>query len=1845
EPDSSAYSVPFTLRLTGDLDLEALECSINAITERHEVWRTTFAEVDGKPVQTISAYQPKSLPVVDLQHLPEEQRTTQLQQAIAAAVRTPFDLATGPLVRLTIFRLSATESIALFNTHHIIFDAWSRAVVLRELAAFYTAFATGQPRPLTELSIQYADFAVWQRQWLQGEGLESLLNYWHQQLAGAPELLELPTDRPRPALQTDRGERHVDLLPDRLRNTLIGIGQAEGATLFMVLMAAYKILLARYANCSDIVVGIPIANRGRAELEGAIGFFTNTLALRTDLADLSSFSAVLRRVRTVALEAYTYQDLPFEHLVETLPLERQLSHSPVFQVAISLQNTPKAELQLPGVILSPVETEVKTAKFDLSLMMEETAEGIVAAWEYNSDLFDADTIAQMASQYRHLLTAVASNPERHWLDVPLYEPDEGDRLLALGQGPSLDTVPAYGLHEWFSLQAVRTPEEIAVTDAGKSLSYGELDILAHRVACHLHHLGVKTDTLVALCLDRSVEMLVGMLGILKAGGAYVPLDPSYPAERLDFMLQDSAAPVVITQAHLVNQLPLTDVQVVCLDDGSEALTSGHDAPLPMVTHPQQLAYQIYTSGSTGTPKGVQISHAAVVNFLAAIQRRLCVKASDRLLSVTTLSFDIAALELFLPLTIGACVQIASREVATDAVQLAKLIKFSSSTVMQATPPTWQMLLDGGWRGDGNLKVLCGGEALPLPLARSLSQSCRQLWNLYGPTEATIWTACKLIEPDTGSISLGQPLANTQLYVLDRSGQPTPIGVPGELHVGGVGLARGYFKRPNLTAERFCPDPFSNRPGARLYKTGDLVRFRRDGSLEFLGRLDNQVKLRGFRIELGEIESCLLEADDIREAVALVRDDREGDRRLVAYIILEPATSETSGDPDRRIASWRQRLNAQLPAYMVPTAFVILDKFPLTPNGKVNRKAFPAPEAPTTQLGGDITLPESLTQKRLESIWSDILGVERIDIHSSFFDLGGHSLLATQMVSRIRTEFNVELPLRSLFATPTIAEIAEQLDNPPQTDQSQTVSSIPLVSRDRPLPLSLAQQRLWIEDRLVPNNSAYTIPTAVRLAGALDFDILQRCFDEIVNRHESLRTTFGMADGTPVQIIAPAKSLPIAFTDLSSLSNKERDAAVDQHIHEESLRCFNLETGPLLHLQLLQLGKADHIAIVTTHHIISDIWSMGVLVKELTTLYTAYSAYLPSPLPALPIQYADFAVWQRQQLDNGLLDAQLHYWRQQLAGSSSHILTFDRPRPTQRSYQGGSEFFQLSADETSALNQLCQQTNTTLFMQVMAALALLLSRAANSKDVVIGTDIANRNRTELESAIGFFVNLLTIRSDLSGNPTVKELLQRVRHTCLDAFANQDIPFSQLAQDLQPNRTADRTPLFQVLLVFQNIPFTLIELPGLTLSPVDISNEKAKFDIALFVSETSGGLRGMWRYSSNLFEAATIQQLSQQLLMLLRSFPDKVSDRIDSLDMQTPDQKQAQAANKAKRSQRKFSKFAKVAPKAIAIADRPLVTSRSLNETSPLPLLVEPASDDTDFIDWAANHRNWIDEQLTAHGGVLFRSDQLKSPEKFEAFAQAICPQLFANYGDLPRASVGGKVYGSTPYPADKAILFHHESSHLQQWPMKIFFYCSIAPTAGGETPIADGREIYRLLEPALRDRFERHQIAYTRHFIPGFDVSWQQFFNTEDRAEVETRCRADRVEWEWTNEGGLKTRQIRPAIARHPQTGDRIWFNQLLLHHVACLDNHIQQSLIDTWGVDNLPRHAFYGDGSPIAPEDIAAIQSAYDHAQTAFPWQQGDVLMIDNMLAAHSRNPFKPPRKILVAMGDMHTAAQPEEDS
>ncbi|MEM9156090.1 MAG: amino acid adenylation domain-containing protein, partial [Cyanobacteria bacterium P01_F01_bin.33] len=877
EPNSSTYSIPFTLRLSGDLNLSALERSFNAMTQRHEVWRTTFVEVDGQPVQTIADYQPRSLSVVDLQHLPETQRTAEVQRRVAEDVKAPFDLATGPLVRVTVFTLSPSESIALFVTHHIIFDAWSRAIVLRELAAFYTAFTTGREVNVPELAIQYADFAVWQRQWLQGEGLEQLLAYWHQQLASAPSLLELPTDRPRPAAQTYRGDRYVELLPASLRNDLVELGRSEGATLFMVLMAAYKVLLCRYANCSDVVVGIPIVNRGRSELEGTIGFFTNTLALRTDLSEWTSFREVLLRVRTVALEAYTHQDLPFEQLVETLPIERQLSHSPVFQVLISLQNTPKAELQLPGVILSPVETEVKTAKFDVSLMMEETEDGIVTAWEYNTDLFDAETIARMARHYRTLLEAVVSTPDRAWSELPLYDDEESDRLRLLGRSQGLDTVPAGGLHEWVERQAVQTPDAIGVSDESRSLTYNQLDSSARQFARHLCHLGVGADQLVALCVDRSVDMLVGMLAILKAGGAYVPLDPTYPAERLDYMLRDSGAAIVVTQFHLLENLPVGDARVVLLDKEAEAIASDRDVTLSATVHPQQLAYQIYTSGSTGKPKGVQISHAAVVNFLAAMQRELQLTSSDILLSVTTLSFDIAALELFLPLTLGAQVAIASRDVAADGMLLGQFVTSSQATVMQATPATWQLLLDAGWDGDEGLKVLCGGEALPLPLAHSLSGSCRELWNVYGPTEATIWTAFERIEPNADAVTLGQALGNTQLYVLDLSGQLAPLGVPGELHVGGTGLARGYFNRPDLTADRFCPDPFSSQPGARLYKTGDLVRYRRDGSLEFLGRIDNQIKLRGFRIELGEIESCLLTAPDVRSTVAVVREDRDGER--------------------------------------------------------------------------------------------------------------------------------------------------------------------------------------------------------------------------------------------------------------------------------------------------------------------------------------------------------------------------------------------------------------------------------------------------------------------------------------------------------------------------------------------------------------------------------------------------------------------------------------------------------------------------------------------------------------------------------------------------------------------------------------------------------------------------------------------------------------------------------------------------------------------------------------------------------------------------------------------------------
>jgi len=1824
EPDNPFYNEHLAIQLTGSLDIAALEQSINKIIQRHEALRTTFEMVEGQPIQIIVPNLKVTLSVVDLCELPEAEQNPEIQRLATEEIQRPFNLVQGPLLRWTLLKLDKQKYVLLLVIHHIVGDGWSGGVFIRELSTLYQAFSTGKPASLSELPIQYADFAVWQRQELQGEKLESQLLYWKQQLANAPPLLQLPTDRPRPTVQTYRGTRQSFLLPKSLTEALKAITQKAEATLFMSLLAAFKILLYRYTEVEDLIVGSPIANRNRAEIEGLIGCFINTLVLRTTLSGDPTFEELLGRVQKVMMGAYTYQDLPFEKLVEELRPERDANYNPLFQVSFALQNTPKANFELPGLTITPFEVESTRALFDLHLNITETDAGLECFWEYNTDLLETDTISRLSKHFQTLLEGIIANLQQPISQLPLLSEAEQQKFLQWNQTQA-EYPHEKCLHQLFEEQVERTPNAVAVEFEDRQLTYGQLNQQANQLAHHLQNLGVKPEVLVGICLKRSLEMVIGLLAILKAGGAYVPLDPDYPPQRLALMLSDSQAPVLLTQQGLLNRLPDYQGHVLCIDRDREVISQENP---PSSTRPDNLAYLIYTSGSTGLPKGVQIPHSALVNFLKSMEQQPGLTASDTLLAVTSISFDIAALELYLPLITGARLVLVSRELASDGKQLIEQLTTSGATVMQATPATWRMLLVAGWQGNPQLKILCGGEALATDLAEQLLTKGNALWNLYGPTETTIWSAIYQVEESKvaqTSVPIGHPIANTQIYLLDSFTQPVPVGVPGELHIAGDGLARGYLHRPELTAQKFI----TSSSGERLYKTGDLARYLADGTIEYLGRIDHQVKLRGFRIELGEIETVLRQHLAVEQAVVIAREDEPGNKRLVAYLVGQVSQGEITGE-------LRNFLAEKLPKYMIPSAFVLLEALPLTPNGKIDRPALATPETVQDVLETAFVAPRSSVEEVLAGIWAEVLGIKQVSIYDNFFELGGHSLLATQVVSRTEKTFQLELPLRHLFESPTVVELATVIEETKKVEPPPKAPPIKPVPRNGKLPLSFAQQRLWFLQQLEPDSFAYNISAAIRLIGSLNIAVLLGSLNEIVRRHEALRTTFDMVEGQIVQVIAPTLEVKLPVVDLGDLPEAQRDGEILRLAKEEAQRPFNLAQGPLMRGTLLQISETEHVWLFTMHHIVSDGWSIGVLIRELATLYEAFSAGQSSPLPPLSIQYADFAVWQREWLQGEVLDNQLAYWRQQL-GTNLPVLKLptDYPRDSVPTSRGATYSFQLPSDLSKALQELSRREGVTLFMTLLAGFQVLLQRYTNQDDIVVGTDVANRNRAETEPLIGFFINLLVLRTDLSGNPSFRELLPRVREVALGAYAHQDLPFEKLVEALQPERQSSHTPLFQVLFVLQNAPMPPLELPGLTLNLLEIENETTKFDLGLFLTEAEQGIEGYWQYKADLFESSTIKRMSAHWETLLQSIVTQPDTPINNLEMLTDTEKEQQIAKKKQQKASKLKKFRSVQPKAVELANDRLVKTDCLKPGAILPCVITPNVDNLNIIEWAKTNRDFIETELLNSGAILFRNFGVNAVEYFESFAEAICPGLFGEYGDLPRQGVSGKVYGSTPYPHDQAILFHNESSHLHCWPQKIWFFCVQPAQQGGETPIIDCRKVLELLDLKLHERFEQKQLMYIRNYTDGLDVSWQDFFHTTDKKAVENYCRQAQIDFEWLPNNGLRTRKVRPAITKHPKTGEQVFFNQLQLHHISCLEAEVRDSLLSMFGEENLPRNVYYGDGSPIEDSVMTEIEAIYQEAKVSFPWQQGDVLMLDNMLTAHARNPYVGSRKIVVAMGEM----------
>ncbi len=1016
-PDGSAYNVPRALWLGGALDEPALGRALDAIVARHEVLRTTITSVDGSAVQIISPARPVELTTVDLSDLPSDTRERELRRLQIAEGSRRFDLSSDLMLRARLIRLADDEHVLLLTTHHIASDGWSGGVLYRELGSLYGAFSRGDSATLPTPAIQYADFAIWQRRRFAGDALNSQLEFWRQQLAGAPALLELPSDRPRPAVRSTQGARQFMDVPESCLDALRALSRREGVTLFVTLLATFEALLHRYTGRDDLIVGTPAAGRDREELHGSIGAFANTLVLRTDVSGDPTFRDSLARVRGVMIDALANQDVPFDRLVAELKPARTVGTNPIFQVFFAL-GVPTPEPDFGSLNTRRMKVERGTEKFDLTVGITERPDGLTASFEYSTDLFDEATIARMMDHYGRLLEAVADDPSCRISRLPLMSADERNRVLVEWNAPA-SADESLCVHELIRDCITSHAGEIAVVAEGESLTYAELDARATRLARRLQARGVGRGVPVGVCLRRSAELVVSLLAVLKAGGAYVPLDPDYPPQRLAWMLEDTNAPVVVTERSVLDALPATQAIALLVDECDDS-----DASLPELSdpgvRPDDLAYVLYTSGSTGRPKGVMVTHRAVVNFLQSMAREPGLGRDDVLLAVTTVSFDIAGLELFLPLTVGARVVIASRSVASDGTLLEAALVEHGVTTMQATPATWRMLIDSGWRRDENLKALCGGEAMGRDLAQRLAVRCRSVWNMYGPTETTIWSTLDRVDPENDeTVLIGRPIVGTQIYILDVNGEPVPPGVAGELFIGGVGLARGYWRRQVLTAEKFLPDPFGTIPGGRIYRTGDLARWRSDGRIECLGRIDHQVKLRGFRIELGEIESALERRDDIRQAVADVREFGSGDQRLVAYFV---AAEGAAPNP----AELRQALAESLPHYMIPGAFVQLAALPRTPAGKIDRKALPMPDG-VTSTARELTLPSSPLEEELCAIWGSVLGIGEIGIHDDFFELGGHSLLAAGLIARTRSALGVEVPTRFVFEAPTIAAMAERIE--------------------------------------------------------------------------------------------------------------------------------------------------------------------------------------------------------------------------------------------------------------------------------------------------------------------------------------------------------------------------------------------------------------------------------------------------------------------------------------------------------------------------------------------------------------------------------------------------------------------------------------------------------------------------------------------------------------------------------------------------------------------------------------------------------------------------------------------------
>lgn len=1853
--ERSAYTVSVSYRFEGDLDIEKFQQALGMLAHNHESLRTVFSTVNEVPVQRICPEITGYFSYTDLSahHLAEEKAAAAMREMNTALFR----LDAAPLFRVGLWKTGERSYSFLLAMHHIISDGWSVEVLLHDLISIYGSMVNSDGHMPEAATIQYKEYTAWLAAQSASGKMQNSRAYWLKALQGSLPVLELPTDFPRPQVQTYNGSLQSYTFPAEVVNGFRTMLQQNGATVFMGLTAVLKTLIHRYTGQQDIIIGTPVAGRPQKVFEHQVGFYINTVALRTGLEPNGSFRALLNTVKENTVNAFGHQLYPFDALVDELNITRDTSHSPVFDVLISFQTGSYMQDSLsgmPGIKAEPYSFEHTTSQFDLSFDFTDHEGQLKVEVEYNTDLFGKERIVRLLQHFGKIMKKVSLDAGMPLKEIDFLPAEEKKILLYEFNKNSADYNCEQTLHELFEEQAVLYPGRAAVIHNEKSLSFRELNEAANRLAHLLLQKGIQKGQFVAVHLERGMGLAIAMMGILKSGGAYLPVDPLNPLPRIQAMIGDSHPFALITGSEeLVAQEDIFKENVlqllICTGNAftgkrpavNKTFTIAGDEEINAMpgnnpaadVNPSDWCYMLYTSGSTGKPKGAILRHNGSVNHILAEFQELQLEDGFRFLQSANIASDISVWQYLAPwLRGGACVvidrddlQLYDRLMNILEQEEVSLVEFVPSylasliSFLETYPSACLPLQKLRW-------MMIVGEEVTTELVRKWQQLYPHtgVLNGYGPAEASDDITQYVVKENAEHVKvpIGKPLPNLNIFLLDRNKQLVPWGCTGEITVSGVGVGAGYWQLPGKTGEVFIPNPFPGTLGDTIYCTGDQGRWLPDGNLEFLGRIDEQIKIRGFRVEIAEIESVLRQHPEIKDAAVDYRRSGNGEKRLVAYLLKEK--EHTPGEIVLR--EIKDYAAASLNDYMVPAQYMLLESFPTNLSDKVDKKRLPEP--PEVIAEQEYSAPENETEEKILRIWKQVLGNDMLGVQSNFFEHGGQSVKAIQIVSRIYRDMGIRAELKDVFIFPTVKKLAGKIAG----QQQHIYHEIKKAPAAAYYPLSNAQLRIWISEKMYTGSMAYNMPMKYRFTGRFHETAFRGAITQLLNRHEILRTAFVEVNGVPHQQILPADN-DTSMIRVTRMEN-ESEEMVSKKAEALLWQPFNMEKGRLFRIEIIKTGEEECLLFMVFHHIISDGWSEDIFLNELVMCYDSCcknEIYCPAPLE---IQYCDYSVWQQRFLESEHAEQQKAYWMNRFHGPIPLLqLPTDFDRANKKSFEAID--FRLSIPETTAmvLKNMVQQTGTSYYMLLLSALYVLLHRFTGQRDIVIGSPVAGRNNAGLENQLGCYMNTLPLRQQFDPGASFTTLLQQVKENVLEAFSNQDYPFDLLVSNLKPERKPGRLPLFDAGFTWLNTVQQKESEPVYEKSDYRVAaytdgSRTVKSDCWVHAWEGDDGLLGIYlSFNKDLFKKTTAAAISGAMMQLVNSLPGSSNRPVSEIAAQlATEQKNINTMDRNETKKKNLERFLKVQPSVT----KNVVNTSLLTGGGSAIRVVEATVIGASLPKWMKDNRNQVDQWLLENGGILFRGFNANTTDWSQQIADAFSEQQVRYFDQTsPRNAVTGSLYTSTEHPSDQVIHMHNELSYAYQWPLHIMFSCIIPAAEHGETPLADTRKVWAALKEETRRKFAEKGVMYVRNMRNSVGLSWQQVFQTTNKQEVEEYFTKNGIAYQWIGNDHLRTQWVKPAIQVHPVSKEESWFNHCFFYNEHLMDETARSVL----GADGeLPFNTYYGTGEPVEKETIEEIAAAFDAHKIMFPWQKGDLLLLDNLFMAHGRNYFTGSRKILVSM-------------